>query len=68
MSTSASIQNITNAEATSHAAGEFCAAFDSVKVTDDRGGYLLLFLPSGAGVAVADAICAAIAPALEVAA
>lgn len=65
MATSASIQNIDRAESTSHAGGEFCAAFDSVMVTDTSGGYIVLFFPSGTGEAVADAINAAIPPAIE---
>jgi hypothetical protein len=67
MSTAASIQNIDAAIAQSFPAGQFCAAFDNVKITSLGGGYIDLFLPSGTGQAVADAINAAVKPTDEVA-
>ena len=68
MSTTAAIQNIHSAMAFRHGAGEFCEAFDTVKIESTNGGYIDLFLPHGTGQAVADAINAAVKPADEVAA
>ena len=66
MTTTAAIQNIDNATAVSHDAGEFCHAFDTVKIVSTGGGYIDLFLPHGTGQAIADAINAAVTPADEV--
>ena len=66
MTTSVAMQNIDKAIANSHDAGDFCAAFDVVKISSIGGGYIDLFLPPNTGQAIADAINAAVAPAVEV--
>ena len=68
MTVRASIQNIDSAIAQAHGAGDFHTPFDTVNVKSRDGGYIDLFLPSGTGKSVADAINAAVAPAVEVAA
>lgn len=63
MSLSINIQNITAATVQHLGGGEFHQPFDCVNVIND-GGYVAMFLPAGTGQAVADAINAAIAPAM----
>lgn len=58
------IQHIASAAAHSHGAGQFSAPFDSVTVSDDSGSSVTLFLPHGTGQSVADAINAAVKPAI----
>jgi hypothetical protein len=65
MATSVMIQNIVRAEVRQHEGGQ---PFDTVKVTDNRGGTVTMFVNFGDGKSVADAINAAVAPAVEVAA
>lgn len=67
MSLSTNIQNITEARAYHHDKQAHLAAFDSVDVRTE-GGRVSLFLPAGTGQAVADAINAAISPAMAEAA
>lgn len=62
MTLSTNIQEVKFATSTSHDAGEFCEAFDSVTVYSEAGGYVCIFLPSGKGQAVADVINAALVP------
>lgn len=66
MTLTVDFQNISAATAKSFTAGEFFPPFDCVKVASLNGGYVDLFLPSGTGQAVADAINAAVKPADEV--
>lgn len=63
MSLYMNVQNITEARAVQHDGQAHLAAFDSVDVRT-QGGRVTLFLPAGTGQAVADAINAAIAPAM----
>lgn len=58
------IQHIASAAAYSHSAGQFSGPFDTVKVSDDSGASVTLFLPDGTGQSVADAINAAVKPAI----
>lgn len=67
MSLSINIQNITEARAHRHDGQAYFAAFDSVDVLT-KSGRVTMFLPAGTGQAVADAINAAIAPAMAEAA
>lgn len=63
MSLSANIQNISGATVQHLGGGEFHQPFDCVNVITG-GGYVAMFLPAGTGQAVADAINAALRPAI----
>jgi len=67
MSLSTNILNITGATVQHCGGGEFHQPFDCVNVITG-GGYVALFLPAGTGQSVADAINAAISPAMAEAA
>lgn len=67
MSLSLNVQHITEARAYHHDDQAHLAAFDTVDVLA-KGGRVSLFLPAGTGQAVADAINAAISPAMSEAA
>lgn len=67
MSIYAHVQNITGATVQHCGGGEFHQPFDCVNVRTE-GGRVSLFLPAGTGQAVADAINAAISPAMAEAA
>lgn len=59
------IQHIARASAHTHDAGAFTGPFDTVTVAVDSGGAAVtLFLPDGTGQSVADAINAAVKPAI----
>lgn len=58
------IQHIARASAHTHDAGTFNGPFDTVKVAIDNGASVTLFLPHGTGHSVADAINAAVKPAI----
>ena len=60
MTVSASIQRIISAKH-DHYKGLHHAPFDAVKIISEAGGYIDLYLPAGTGLAVADAINAAVA-------
>lgn len=63
MSVSSDVQNITRASVLQCKATDRTAAFDSVQIHTE-GGNASLYLPAGTGQAVADAINAAISPAM----
>lgn len=58
------IHHIARAVARSYGAGWSSGPFDAVKVSDDSGASVTLFLPNGTGQSVAAAINAAVKPAI----
>ena len=58
------IQRIASATAHQHGAGEFSGPFDTVVLTGNGLASVTLFLPASTGQSVADAINAAVKPAI----
>ena len=65
MTMSINVQNILVATCETFDAGEFHESFDVVKIMDNSGGCVNLFLPHGKGPSVASAINAALSEVSE---